>query len=57
MTYRYSCRVDGVREKVLTFLLLLLCQELGRLATKPPRGLLDRTPAKPPALTRRRPEY
>ena len=35
----------------------LLCLELGRLATRPTRGLRDRTPAPPPALTRRRPEY
>jgi len=26
----------------------LLCLELGRLATRPPRGLRDRTPAPPP---------
>ena len=33
----------------------LLCLELGCLATRPPRGLRDRTPAPPPALYR--PEF
>ena len=34
----------------------MYCLELVRLATKPPRGLLDRTPVLPPAPKRRRPE-
>ena len=29
------------------FMCFLLCLELGRLATRPPRGPLDRTPAPP----------
>ena len=35
---------------------VLLCLEVGCLATRPARGLRDRTPAPPPALVRRRPE-
>ena len=36
---------------------VLLCLEVGCLATRPARGLRDRTPAPPPALVRRRPEF
>ena len=44
--------VKDTRKQIYVF-----CLELGHLATKPPRGLLDRTPVLPPAPISRRPEY